>query len=147
MRSINHFQERLIAYHFGTLPDDQIIAVEEKLLSSPACLTEFFALKRAFEEVPEQQLAPSSRLKARLRADIAATLHQESMFDKLLSFLTIKKSWALAASAAALVVAGVLATHLPEKNADKVPSSPSSDPTQRWSIDTAENVAISLNYL
>lgn len=146
MSSVSRFQKQLLAYYFGTLTADERIAVEETLMSSPAYLTEFFAIKRSFEDLPEQQVMPSLKLKTKLRADIARSFYRETIFKRIRYFLIQQKSWAFAATTAALVV-GVLITHLTENKMQKSPPPVSSDQPQSWSIDSAEKVAVSLNYL
>ena len=137
----------LLGYHLGTLSHDERIAVEERLLSSPTYLCEFFALKSSFEDLPEQKLVPSAKLKSGLRADLAQTLYRKNNTTAFRGFLTPGKSWVLAASAAALVLVGVLVSHLTENRISKTAPPASTRQAKSWAIDSAETSAVSLNYL
>ena len=61
----------LVAYHFATVSDEERDAIDAHLLGCRACLEAYFALKRAAAKRPLEK--PSASVKARLRAEVAAT--------------------------------------------------------------------------
>lgn len=56
----------VVAYHFGTVDDDERSAVEEHLVACTTCLKTYLALKRATER-PGSGERPSPKARARLR--------------------------------------------------------------------------------
>jgi anti-sigma factor RsiW len=58
----------LIDFHFGEIDDQPRLRVEAHLLSCPACLREFMAIKRAVETTGTR---PSEAARERLRAAVA----------------------------------------------------------------------------
>jgi hypothetical protein len=62
--------ERLIDFHLGRLGASERAELEEALLSSPAALREYLALKRAFDAGAGATLVPSAAIRARVRAAV-----------------------------------------------------------------------------
>ena len=62
----------LVAYHLGTIADDERDDVEGHLVDCTSCLKTYLALKRATEKRPTgDDVKPSAETKARLRAEVA----------------------------------------------------------------------------
>ncbi len=109
-------QTDLVPYHFGSIDEVARERVEAHLLSCPACLKDFLALKRSIE-APE--VRPSAAAKARLRKAVAREIgHEEA---------TVKWSWwerpLAVAFASAAMAAAIVLVHGVESTPGEAPHS------------------------
>ncbi|MDQ3234216.1 MAG: anti-sigma factor [Pseudobdellovibrionaceae bacterium] len=65
-------QDKLIDFQFGNLDLDTRMQLEAHLMGCPACLEEFFLLKRDVESAQAEPLRPSSQVKARIHREFIA---------------------------------------------------------------------------
>jgi hypothetical protein len=141
---MNMNNEKLLAYYFGVLDGQDRHDVEEQLLSSPAILMDFIALKRSFEvdADPSDGRVPSPTAAARLRREV------EVRFGKKESnvFVIRVGRWVPAAVAAMLLVlAGgySLYTKTQHKAVDAKPI----ENRVSGAVDTSGDAAVSLSVL
>jgi hypothetical protein len=112
----------LVAYHFATVSDEERDAIDAHLLGCTACLASYFALKRAADKSPLER--PAASVKARLRADVAAsfsTARSKRPARVTLLARRIPLYQGLAAAAVAAAIALAVPTLLREQRQRDVP--------------------------
>jgi anti-sigma factor RsiW len=67
----------LLAYHFGLVSPEEREAIEQHLLSCPACCRAFVLVKRSVEVAPSAPL-PSASARQRLRGAVAEQIARKS---------------------------------------------------------------------
>jgi anti-sigma factor RsiW len=95
----------LVAYHLGTIADDERDAVEAHLISCASCLKTYLALKRAADHAGKLE-RPRPEVRERLRAEVLRTFAAAKPEPK--SFrrrIPLYQGVALAAIAAAVALA------------------------------------------
>jgi hypothetical protein len=102
----------LVAYHFqvATITDEERDAIDAHLLECRACLKAYLALKRAAERGPLEK--PSSAVRQRLRADVAAAFPSKTRRELGVTLLArrIPLYQGLFAAAVAAAIALVIPT-------------------------------------
>ena len=124
-------QDRLIAYHFATLGDDERLEVEAHLVGCTGCLRRYLALKAHVDHGSRAEDRPSEAARLRLRAAVEARF-RPTPARRMRRWLTrpvpLYQGFALAAflaaAAAALVPSLTRAVHprLEARSAERIDS-------------------------
>jgi hypothetical protein len=80
--------ERLIDFHLGLLGAADRADLEEALLSSPATLREYLALKRAFDAGAAATVGPSPATRARVPAAVLPRRLPRALYPAVLALAT-----------------------------------------------------------
>ena len=126
---------QLVAYHLGTVSDEQRDSLEAHLLACRACLRTYLALKRAGDRAESERPRPAVR--ARLRAEVARAFPAPERRPTILGRpIPLYQGALLAALAACIALAAPSVIHRISR-ADVAPAAPS--------VDTARTRAESLH--
>ena len=118
---VSSVEERLVAYHFGTVDDDVRDAIEEHLLGCAKCLRAYMRLKRELDR--KGALKPGAHVRQRLRAEVMATFKPKTI-SPLRAWLAqpISRGRGIAAGVALAIAAAITVAVVPLTKRNDAPA-------------------------
>ena len=134
--------EQIIAYHFATASEEEREAIDAHLVTCTRCLRAYLALKHHTDRQSASAPRPSETMKARLRAEVAATF-RPTIKTRTQRFFArpIPLYQGIAVAAAAVLIASIAPTV-----ARNAATSRELAPTALGPIDTARPKPESLKF-
>ena len=114
----NDVQPNLLSFHLGAAAPAEREHREAHLLACPGCLRGYFDAKRASEDVPLSEVAPSPAIRDRLRLAVA----QRAGSEGAMRTPPRRRTWMMGAVVAALALLAIAFSYHPAVHSEPPPT-------------------------